>query len=373
MTKWGTIINKLTVHTVDHFDRIADDFKDRLKDTLKDGYKNGESIPDLAGRVQDALGIDKNRAIERARTMTMETYNQAHLYQYSEVGIPGVQVLAQPDERECFPKNTMIKTDKGDHPIQDICIGDRVLTRMGFQRVKGTTKREYSGVLIEVKTMEGKFICTSNHPIYVIGKGWLRADNLYMGDFLQTFENHPTKIIGLNNISLSYSDNKPTVTDKVSIFSSIFRRITMPVFPISFKSNLTIFSVKTLLRTIFCFIQSSHERLSAGRTDFCNSHQSIQGSITVYNLSVEGAPEYYANGYLVHNCDYCADLDGCVFALDDPDLIYPPYHNFCRCTILPYLDPIPDDAKQPSADTVSFVNDWVDNYFDIPCYALGEE
>lgn len=171
MTPWGTLINQFTDHTVDHFDRIADDFKDRLKDTLKDGYESGEGQADLADRVQDALGIDKNRATERARTMTLEVYNQAHLAQYDEVGIPGIQILAAEDERMC---------------------------------------------------------------------------------------------------------------------------------------------------------------------------------------------------------DYCGDMDGTIFELTDPDLLYPPFHSYCRCVTLPYLDPVPDDAKQPSDETADFVNDWSDKYFDIPCYALGE-
>jgi SPP1 gp7 family putative phage head morphogenesis protein len=98
---WGTVVDKITDHTLDHFDRIAGDFKDRLKDTLKEGYANGEGVRDLKNRVEDALGIDSRRATERARTLTMETYNQAHLVQYNEVGIPGVQFLAAGDEREC--------------------------------------------------------------------------------------------------------------------------------------------------------------------------------------------------------------------------------------------------------------------------------
>ena len=71
-------------HTIDHFDRIADDLKGRLSVTLKEGFANGEGARDLSSRVQDALGIDNNRAAERARTLTMETYNQAHLVQYTD-------------------------------------------------------------------------------------------------------------------------------------------------------------------------------------------------------------------------------------------------------------------------------------------------
>lgn len=164
---WGKIVEKLTDHTLEHFDRIADDFKDRLKDTLKDGYSNGEGVSDLKGRVQDALGIDSRRATERARTLTMETYNQAHLVQYNEVGIPGVQFLAAGDEAEC---------------------------------------------------------------------------------------------------------------------------------------------------------------------------------------------------------DICGDLDGTIWALDD-DIIRPPVHNYCRCTLMPYLEAVPANAGVVSSDTLDFCTSWREDYFDIPAYA----
>jgi len=68
---------------------------------------------------------------------------------------------------------------------------------------------------------------------------------------------------------------------------------------------------------------------------------------TVYNLEVEGEPEYYANGLLVHNCSGCAPLDGkwIEFGGDFRTLIpdkevrdsykktcqVPPLHNRCRC------------------------------------------
>jgi SPP1 gp7 family putative phage head morphogenesis protein len=168
MTPWSKLVKGITDHTVQHFDRIADDFKDRLTDTLKDGYQNGESAAQLGTRVKEALGVDRNRANERARTMTIETYNQAHIIQYQEAGASGVEWSAAEDEREC---------------------------------------------------------------------------------------------------------------------------------------------------------------------------------------------------------DYCADLDGSVWALDDPDLIRPPAHSNCRCVLLPVLDDIPDDAPQPSQDTVDFCQDWRENYFDIPLYA----
>ena len=101
MTPWKDLVNGITDHVVQSTDRIADDLKDRLTTSLKEGYSNGEGARDLGKRVQDALSVDKNRAEAKARTLTMETYNQAHLVQYKEYGASGVAWTASPDEREC--------------------------------------------------------------------------------------------------------------------------------------------------------------------------------------------------------------------------------------------------------------------------------
>jgi SPP1 gp7 family putative phage head morphogenesis protein len=165
---FGKLIDRMTFHTVDHFDRIADDLKDRLTDTLQEGFDGGEGIPDLRNRIQEALGIDSRRATERARTLTMESFNQAHIVSYTEVGAPGVEFLAGIDER---------------------------------------------------------------------------------------------------------------------------------------------------------------------------------------------------------TCEICGDLNGTIFALDDEDMVRPPVHNFCRCTLAPYFGDLPDDTGDVSPDTRDFCADWRDNYFDIPLFS----
>ena len=165
---WGKIVDKMTDHTIDHFNRIADDLKDRLEDTLNEGYSAGDGARVLRDRVQNVLGIDSRRAAERARTLTMETYNQAHLVQYNDAGIPGFEILGAPDERQC---------------------------------------------------------------------------------------------------------------------------------------------------------------------------------------------------------EICADMDGTVFSLKDPDLMWPPFHNDCRCVASPHVDALPEDAGQVSDNTREFYDNWSTKYFDIPLYA----
>lgn len=56
-------------------------------------------------------------------------------------------------------------------------------------------------------------------------------------------------------------------------------------------------------------------------------------SITVYNLSVEGVPEYFANGILVHNCSFCVARNANVYPVGKVKV---PAHPRCRCILLPY-------------------------------------
>jgi hypothetical protein len=62
----------------------------------------------------------------------------------------------------------------------------------------------------------------------------------------------------------------------------------------------------------------------------------VASHCTVYNLTVEGHPEYYANGILVHNCSYCEARHGIVWKRDQAPR--PPAHPNCRCVLLPWRE-----------------------------------
>jgi len=57
---------------------------------------------------------------------------------------------------------------------------------------------------------------------------------------------------------------------------------------------------------------------------------------TVYDITVEGAPEFFANGVLVHNCELCAPLDRKVFTIEQARGMIPRHPN-CRCSFIPVV------------------------------------
>ncbi|WP_159887522.1 polymorphic toxin-type HINT domain-containing protein [Paenibacillus puerhi] len=90
----------------------------------------------------------------------------------------------------CFTADTKILTDKGDKRIEDIQIGDLVLSRE-----ESTGEKAYKEVLqVFQKISDSIYLiyignqttieATGNHPFWVEDKGWVLAEELQVGDVL---------------------------------------------------------------------------------------------------------------------------------------------------------------------------------------------
>jgi len=82
-------------------------------------------------------------------------------------------------DRACLVPGTMIATDCGQVPIENVKRGDRVLTRKGFRRVEwaGITKIATSFVTIETNG-GNKLTGTPEHPVWTKETGWIRLDSI---------------------------------------------------------------------------------------------------------------------------------------------------------------------------------------------------
>jgi len=110
----------------------------------------------------------------------------------------------------CFPAGTKISTPKGKVNIQDIKVGDAVYScvngvQVPYQKLTGyvdvdVVDRVMSRVADEFITLilsnGNEISVTGNHEFYVMDKGWIRADNLSVGDeLLQLDLRHKTMSI----------------------------------------------------------------------------------------------------------------------------------------------------------------------------------
>ena len=104
--------------------------------------------------------------------------------------------LKKPD---VFVAGTLIKTDKGNKTIEEISVGDMVYSYNPLTGDTGYKKERrlyiHDAYSLTKLTIAGEeVIATDNHPFYVEGYGFERADELIVGDQLQKADGSPVKV-----------------------------------------------------------------------------------------------------------------------------------------------------------------------------------
>lgn len=96
----------------------------------------------------------------------------------------------KPSPSLCFTAGTLIKTIQGKKKIEDIQVGDKVLSKddktgkIAYKKVKRLFKREVDKIYT-VQVGKEKIETTAEHPFWVKGKGWVKAKDLQKGDLLE--------------------------------------------------------------------------------------------------------------------------------------------------------------------------------------------
>ncbi|WP_379929214.1 polymorphic toxin-type HINT domain-containing protein [Marinicrinis sediminis] len=113
----------------------------------------------------------------------------------------------------CFTAGTLVLTDQGDKPIEEIEIGDNVLSRdedTGEQAFKPVTQlfRNERSVIYDIYVGDEIIETTYNHPFWVAGEEWVLAEDLEVGDQLQQADG---TLLTINRIDIEYLDEPVTV------------------------------------------------------------------------------------------------------------------------------------------------------------------
>jgi predicted phage terminase large subunit-like protein len=262
----------------------------------------------------------------------------------------------QHDSAWCFIAGTQVETEDGARSIESIRVGDRVWTRRGLRRVVATGDR--SAPLARVRLSNGEaLIGTEDHPVWT-QQGWQALGMLKSGQTLQGFRAsgsgthkdisvpiRPLQKAGRNSIAIAKSGNRRTArfragTGSTSTTSTAFAEMTgwtisrssLPetierLIPSRVSRNSVSYAGEwstgasisaspqyaDLVNTVRPKRRGARTRGRAAtvRQSFARepvitvaSDASTLGLVgRVYNLTVEGTPEFYANGVLVHNCD----------------------------------------------------------------------
>ena len=102
----------------------------------------------------------------------------------------------------CFTGDTLVAAENGQKRIDEIKVGDKVWAfnvETGEAELKTVTKVYVHSVdeILHLYTDEGDIDTTANHPFYVIGKGWVAAGDLVVGDEVYNLDETASAILGL--------------------------------------------------------------------------------------------------------------------------------------------------------------------------------
>ncbi|UAK38436.1 PBSX family phage terminase large subunit [Gordonia bronchialis] len=165
----------------------------------------------------------------------------------------------------CLVAETPVTTDRGEVPIVDVVVGDRVLTRGGWRRVMKSGMTFAEAEVLTVTASDGRVIIgTGDHPVWVEGRGFVRLDALRYGDILDT-GSAPTPV------------SRPTAEQRVSTTST-------GCAPCANEPSASIGTARP--RPAPVHVVSVRAELDRR---------------PVYDLTVDEHHEFYANGILVHN------------------------------------------------------------------------
>jgi RHS repeat-associated protein len=165
-------------------------------------------IMGILGTASTALGVN-----EIAAGITGENYIQnltgmsEEMYNAIFIGVNVATALGNAFFIQCFKEDTLVKTEDGDKPIQDIKVGDKVLAfdektcEVAFKPVVSISRNETS-VWQHIEADGQEIICTPGHKFYVpdndinrntdevlehdsyigLGAKWVSAQDLKVGD-----------------------------------------------------------------------------------------------------------------------------------------------------------------------------------------------
>lgn len=261
-------------------DRIwSEDDKQAIYNEVYNGIRNGLNSYEVAKNIEEQVtkGIPKYSIERVANTEMHYAYSRAkidtavaeaeefpELENYIEVKLSP----AHPKPDICFRKGTQVLTENGYMAIENINIGDYVITHKGRKMRVNNTSRSLTKDIIQLENSHNQTVyVTPNHPFLTLS-GWKKVCDLEEGEEICSWCELPRSI---NNV-LSY--------------------------------------IHSMMQSTECKVKGI---------------KVLSTSEYVYNLNVDIDNSYIVHGMVVHNCDV---MQGTYKASEAP---IPPFHPGCLC------------------------------------------
>lgn len=276
-----------------------------------------------------------------------------------EVKASGIQVEPKDKIKErtgrtldCFVAGTPVLTGSGNRPVESIRAGQQVWTRAGLRRVVFAGETAVCHHTKLVVFSDGRFLRGSaDHPVFVVGRGFIALDALCYGDRIVSWQDSRAKWSCLKGtatraqhrlltssecesshphgtgarqeeLGTANTESRPGLGERSTSKPVLSAVNGMQPLETSIASVGQLATRSTIEGTKRSSSLPSAQR--AARTSFLpqarrrkRARQAAAHVIAVldaqpapiFNLTVEGQPEYFANGILVHNCG-----DACLYA-----------------------------------------------------------
>ncbi|MWC27059.1 hypothetical protein GON22_02950 [Paenibacillus sp. MMS18-CY102] len=209
---WGQYQNFITVYCHDSACVSKYKAKQKILEKGNDEIRNNAcSYVDCMEGKAEFIEIDNGIPI-----IEQDTGNGIVKYALTKVGI--IQC-------NCFTAGTKVKTDKGEKPIEDIHIGDKVLSKneatgeLDYKEVTATFKHD-TNEIYKIQVGSQTIEATYNHPFWIEGIGWTFVKDIKIGDLLVQSNGNTLKVDNISVIYGNFTVYNMTVEDFHTYFVS---------------------------------------------------------------------------------------------------------------------------------------------------------
>lgn len=334
----------------------------------KDLTKSGAIPPGKVPQVQEihASLAKRTRAEPVSALYERGVVRHCKMIDRDADGRPYPVAMVDLEDQMCIAQGELVTTARGGIPVEQVRAGDYALTRVGWRRVyrAGLTGLKPT---VTIETGNSSVTCTGDHPVYVSGRGFTRADEVQSGDTLvscrvplsarsssstasgttrtTTAITRPAAAVAAGCCTAisgrpSTGRSRPAGTSTTaSAAGTATRSATWPLCPQETTTARTWLrkdrAVRSLTRSASAAPsakRNGHDgdrastrapsaaestspaptsrpataRASAATGLWADAVRSVRASGVrlVYDISVEGQPEFFAGGLLVHNCTF---------------------------------------------------------------------
>ncbi len=117
-----------------------------------------------------------------------------------------------------------VLTKNGNKPIEEVAVGDEVLTHKGrFKKVLTVMRKSNdSSVIRVIRFKSGREIrVTDEHPVLLDGAGWVRADEIKVGDHLFEYYGEKSPITNRSPVVEANPYDYPSLFDSEEVFTKV--------------------------------------------------------------------------------------------------------------------------------------------------------